>query len=814
MPALRQDLTLAARLFRRNPGFTAVATLTLAIGIGANASILSLADATFLRTLDIPDADRVVHVFQRRTDIGPYPLSLPDYFYYREHTRSFERLAAHYPTSPLHTIIGDEPAALNGAVVTASYFDVLQLQPELGRWFSAEEDRVRGRDSVAIISERLWERRFGRDSTVIGTMLPLNGRPFSIVGVMPRSFKGVHARRAETDVWMPSAMFDVGYRFCDAFDRGCTIIQLLGRLRHDTSPIEAQRELDVLARQLESAYPSTNAGLGLTVVPARGLGFGPQPAETEQLRLFLLAVGIVLFIACANIAGLLLARAVGRRREIAVRIALGARRSRLVRQLLTESVALAMLGGTLGLLFAIWGNDLLESLYAQDGAGRPLDFDVSLRPLAIVSTLGLTALAALASGLLPALHGSQPGVAPVLKDEGTSGGAARARLRQVLVTAQVAMSVMLLVAAALVVQSLHNVMAGPGFDPRSIALVRLRPSLIGLSYERAQAYQREVIDRLAALPGVVSASPSEFLPLVGAGRPAGVSLRADSREQDVHRVIAGRVGARFFETLRIPIVEGREFTERDYPQAPRVAVLNDVLARRLWPNSNATSRTLLVDGQRYEVVGVVRDAQYYAFGEAARPQLFLSYWQPNTRDAFGKDSRMHIRVAGDAPQMMSAIRRAVAAVDPNVPISEDYPLSDRVAYMYQSVRMARTLLVSLGAVALFLSAVGLYGVLAFSVSQRTREIGIRVALGAGHRSVARLIMGEGLRVGLIGAVAGVAGAWMSARFVSGLLYGIDTHDPLAFVAAPLILLAVAVAAAYLPARRAANIPAVAALRRE
>ncbi|MEO5894505.1 MAG: ABC transporter permease [Vicinamibacterales bacterium] len=812
MQALTQDLALAFRLLRRQRGFTLAAALTLAVGIGANASIITLLDATFLRPLAVPDAERLVHVYQRRDTSGPYPIALADYFYYREHATTFEVLAAHYPTSPLHVIIGGEPLSTIGAVATASYFDALGIEPLLGRWFSEDEDRVPDRDAVAVISEALWQQRFAADPAILGRSLTVNGRQLTVIGVAPRGFKGVLGRGVQTELWIPSAMFKVGYRFCDAFARGCNIVQMLGRLRPGTSSVSAQRELDVLSAQLEAAYPTTNKSRGVTIVDARGLGRGTQPEEITQMRLFSVVAGAVLLIACANIAGLLLARATGRRREIALRLALGASRWRIVRQLLTESLVLSAIGGGSGLLLAVWGNRGLELLYARNNSGLPVDVTLELRPLVIVIVLVLIAGAAILSGLIPALHASRVGIGATLKDEGASGGAERARLRQILVAAQVALSVMLLVAAGLVLRSLVNVMAGPGFDPEPIVMLRLRPSLIDYSTERSQGYQREVVRRVEALPGVVSASPAEFLSLVGAGRSAEVSAADRSDVRDLLEASAGHIGPRYFATLGVPLVEGREMAETDDAQAPRVAVINDVLARRLWPGDGANGRTVVISGRSHTVIGVVRDAQYYAAGENRRPQVFLSYWQSDAADAFGKDSRMHVRVAGAARGMLPTIRRAVAAVDPNVPISEDYSLSDRVSFIYQPLRMARALLVSLGVVALFLSAMGLYSVLAFIIGQRTREIGIRVALGAQQRTVRRMVLRQGLGVTVIGVAIGLLCAWLSSRLVAGLLYGVNPHDPVTFAAAAMILLGVAGAASYLPARRAALISPVEALR--
>ena len=812
MHAFGHDLLFAARLLKKSPAFALAAVATLALGIGANATMYSLADAVLLRPLAVRDAERIVHVYQRRPQAGVFPLAYADYFYFREHARSFDAIAAHYPTAPMHVAVDGEPGAATGAVASASYFEVLQLQPALGRFFAASEDTARNRDAVAVISYGFWQRRFGGATRVLGSTMDVNGRPFTIVGIAPRGFRGVVGRGLDTDVWIPTAMFDVGYRYCDGFNRACTIVQLLGRVKRGVAPDEAQRELDVLAAQLAAAYPATNADRGVTVIPARGLGQGPQGSETQQVQLFVAVVSLVLLIACANIAGLLLARSTARRREIAVRLALGARRGRIVRQLLAESVLLAVAGGGSGLLLAVWGTNLLASLYAHDSAGRPIAFDLGLRGAVIAATAGLTLLTALVAGLAPALQASRGDLVGVLKDEGASGGARRARLRIALVTLQVAVSVVLLVGAALLVLSAERVTRGPGFDPAPLVTLRLRPSLVDYPRERAHAFQRDVMQRLESLPGVTSASLSVYMAMFSAGTRVRVSAPGATAEPT--DAIGSPVGPRYFETLRQPIVAGREFTAQDRSGAPPVAIVNDVLAERLWAGSSAVGQVLVADGQPHTVVGVVRDAQYYVSGEAPRPQLFLSYWQPHGSDAFLNDARAFVRVTGDPANMMAAIRRAIADVDPAVPLVEDHPFRDRVSYMFQPVRMARGLLLAFALLAVALSAVGLYGVLAFTVAQRTREIGVRLALGAGRGQIASLVLRDGLLLTTIGTIVGLAAAWSADRFVASLLFGLDAHNLTAFIAAPSVIAVVALAASYLPARRAASVSPLTAIRYE
>jgi predicted permease len=818
LQSIWQDLRFGVRMLARSRGFTIAALLTLALGIGPNAAIFSLVNALFLQNLRVPEPLGLVHVYQTRADrpADLFPLSLVDYHYHREQSRSFQELAAHYPTAPLHLLVRGVPEAIGGSVVTATYFRVLGLSPAAGRFFLDEEDSVPGRHAVVVISHGLWQRRFGGNPQAIGSSISLNGTAFTIVGVAPRNFMGVLVGGNASDVWIPSGMFRVGYRYCDASERGCTIVQMLGRLNPDRTIDDAQLDLDVLAGRLAAAYPSENKGLGLRVLPARGVYPAQRVQADRPVKVLLMTVGLVLLIACANLAALLLARGMHRRREIAVRLALGASRARLVRQFLAESLLLALTGGTLGLLVAAWAGDFLLVFFETDYAGRPSNFRLDIDRLVLFSTLGLSLLSGLIFGLVPALQASRSDVVPVLKDETSASGLQRSRLRDGLIVAQVAVSIVLLVGAGLLVRSLTNIYRGPGFDPASVVLLRLRPSLVEYDMPKARAFQRRVIERLEALPGVESASPSDMFPYLGWGTtlPVWMPGRAPGRIEDAFRAPSTKVGPRYFKTLGARMVEGREFDERDGKQAPKVAIVNEVLARRFWPNGRASGRLLTVDGLEHEVVGVVRLEAYHNLTEQPPPYVFLNYWQYETADAFNADSRTHVRVAGDAAGMLPALRREIAAVDPNVPISEDATLTFRLDHMFKPLRATRSALAGVGVLALVLSAVGLSGGLAYNVARRTREIAIRIALGADRASVAGLVLRQGARLTLAGVAIGLAGAFIASRFLSTMLYGVNPHDLLTFVAVPAALGAVALLAICLPARRATRVDPMIALRSE
>ena len=815
MYSVLQDLRFGSRLLAKSRGFTAVALATLALTIGANTTIFSLVDALFLRPLPVRDSHQIVHVYQtRRGSDGHYPLSFPEYLHYRARATAFSELAAHYPTAPLHAVIDGEPRAMSGAVVTWNYFTLLDIQPAIGRFFTASEDMVPGRDAVAVIGHRFWQDHFGGAADIVGKTLQLNGSTFSIVGVAPRAFDGVLPGLARTEVWIPSAMFRVGYRYCNAFERTCSVVQLLGRLKPDIDPTVAQKELDVFAKQFQAAYPDTDRDLGVSVT--RAMGMARYVGQGRLIGLLLGAVGTLLLIACANIAGLLLARALKRRREISARLALGATRSRIVRQLLTESALLSTIGGALGLAVALWGTELVQGIYAVDYTGREINFRLEIGWRVIAATFGLSALTAFIFGLVPALQTRGGDLIGMMRQEETAGSANRSRLRSALVVAQVALSVVLLAGAVLLVQSVRNLYSGPGFDPSRVIMLRLRPSLVNLSNDRAWAFQREVVRRLEALPGVVSASVSEYLPVFGSGERVRVwrSDQPPQRMEDAMRPMSSRIGSRYFETLGMPVVDGREFTSADGRGAPAVTIVNEVLARRLWPGESVVGRPLLIDGASYMIIGVVRDAQYSSLVEQPQPYLYRSYWQQTPGTGWVKDSRTHVRVHGDPHAMMAAIRREIAAVDPTVPLTEDYPLLDRVTFTFRPLRIATLTLVSFGAVAVFLSAIGLYGVLAFAVSQRTREIAIRMALGAERAHVARAVVRQSVALVAAGIGTGIAAAAAAARQLASLMYGVSQYDLAAFVGAPLVLLAIALAASYLPARRATRVEPSVALRYE
>ncbi len=812
MKNLALDMRYAVRMLLKNPGFTAVAVLTLGLGIGANTAIFSLASAIYLQALPLEEPHRLVHVYQRlsgRPDSVAWPMSYADYLYYREHSTVFDDLAAHYSGAPMHLVVGGELGSLQGAVVTGNYFLTLRMLPRVGRFFRADEDQVAGHAPVAVISSGLWQRRFGSDPQITGKVIDLNGTAFTVVGVAPASLETFTA----SEVWIPSAMFRAGYRYCDALERGCAVVTLIGRLRPGRNVEDAQTELAVLARQLEATHPDTNAGRGVLVSAARGVDPNKQKESARTVLLLLAIVAVVLLIACANLAGLLLAQGITRRKEIAVRLALGASRVRLIRQLLTENLLLSLAGGTLGLFVAVWVKDALLAYFAVDYAGRRSALRLELDLVVLGVTLAISLLTAIVFGLIPALRATRPELVPALRGDGFIGER-RPRLRDVLVVAQVALSVVLLVGAGLLIRSLQHVYHGPGFDPSPVVVLRLRPILAGYAVERAHEFQLAVHRKLEELPGVLSATPARFLPVGFEGNRVAAWLpgQAPARGEDAFRVPYNHVGSRYLETLGVPLREGRDFDARDRQDSPLVVIVNETLARRFWPEGNALGQSLVVNGSACQVVGIAKDAQYRSIGQEPLPFAYLNYWQAKDERFF--ESRTHVRVAGDARAMLPIIRKEIAKVDPNMPISEDYPLTERVAYQFRLLRAATSLLFSFAVLGLFLSLLGLYGVLSFAVSQRTREIAIRMALGAARGSVTGLVVRHGFGVAAAGVGAGSVMALAAAHVLRSLLYGVSNTDPWAFVAAASLLCGVVVTACWIPARRATRVDPMIALRYE
>ncbi|HKE28826.1 MAG TPA: ABC transporter permease [Bryobacteraceae bacterium] len=805
---LWKDVRYALRGMRQNPGFTAVAVVMLGLGIGANTTIFSFIDAFFLRPLPVEDPLRLVSVYGNPNVYTGF--CYPEYAYFRDHSTVFIGLAAHYSTAPLNVVADGDSREATGAVVSANYFSVLGVNPLLGRFFSVEEDTVPDHDYVAVVSYGMWQRRFGGGPAILGKTVKINGTPFSIIGVTPEDFHGV-LMGSPNDMWIPTMTLHVGWRGCDAFQFDCRRMDLIGRLAPGRRVAEAQAEMSTLAAQIAAANPLTNRGRGALALSAVGPRPGDRKYYSDQSRILAVVAVMLLLIACANVAGLLVARSSARSREMAVRLSIGAGRLRLIRQLLTESLLLAGFGGVLGLWLSILAKGKLLGFYATNSEGYKGYYDLSLDMRVLAFSIGLSLLTGLLFGLLPAIQSTSGDLTSAVKEGAMSRR--RGLLRGWLVAGQIALSLALMVGAGLLMRSANHVSHGLNFNASHVAILRLRPGLVRYTPARAQAFHEEVVRRLEALPGVQSVSFARGLGLAWLGCcqfRLALPRQPESRLEDAFRVDGHSVAPRYFETLQIPLVAGREFTQRDRIGAPFVTIVNETLARRLWPQASAIGRTLFLDDRQYQVVGVAKDARLRNAVEGPFPFLYIPYWQDEPQT----DSRMCIRVAGDPAEMLPRIRHEIATVDANIPISEDMAMTRQVEGVYMPVRLSSSVATCAAGLALLLSAIGLYGVLSFSVNRRSREIGIRMALGALPASVLKLVLTQGMALALLGAVLGLFLSLTLTRLLASWLYGVPPYDMATYLACAFLLTAVAGLACYLPARRATQIDPLAALRHE
>ena len=824
-----QDLRFGARMLLQSKGFTAVAVLSLALGIGANTAIFSLADALLWRALPATGNDRLFTLVRGDGSGGPF--SYPDYVDYRDRNRVFTGLAA-YESVPLAFGNGDRSGVVMGELVTGNFFEVLGVRMAQGRAFLPEEDRTPGAHPVVVVSHDFWQRSLGGDPQLIGKALRFNNQSFTVIGVAVAGFVGVSIP-GRADVWVPMMMQAAAKPSGGPGlnERQVDILGAIGRLKPGISRAHAEAELETINRQLQQAYPAPNLwnldaaafqqSRRLTLTPAQGtLNSGLRQIVTQAATLATVVAGIVLLIACANVANLLLARAGARRKEIAIRLAVGAGRLRLIRQLLTESLLLALLGAAAGLLLAVWINQLLMSVQPPFPPPMELKADLRLDGRALGFTLLLSMLTGVIFGLAPAWAATRPDVVPALKDEaGTSGGLRRFSLRNLLVVAQVAMSLVLLIGAGLFIRSLRYTQAiDPGFDTSNGLVMMLDLGQQWYSEERGRQFYQQLVERLAATPGVRSVAISDFLPLGFMGRFDQISAEGQPPITDGPPITANRhgVGLRYFETMGIPFLRGRDFTSQDTPSSERVAIINQSLARGLWPNRKDIGEVI---GRRIRlvpdsnapwnvIVGVAGDCKYFGLREERQSGV----WTPLAQE-YAPFFQAVVRTTAETPGVVAAIRREVAALDPNLPIQNLITLRDHVGLWLWTAEMSAGLVTALGGLGLLLAAIGLYGVMSYAVARRTREIGIRMALGAQARDMRKMIIGQGVRLTLAGMAIGLAAAFAVSRLAANLLYGVSSRDPITFVVVPMTLAAVALLACYVPARRVTKVDPMIALRR-
>jgi predicted permease len=757
----------------------------------------------------VPDAERIFVLASWARDGEERSFSYPNFRDIRAQATTFDPILQDEVL--LSVSDGQEADRAFGMLVSGNYFDVVGTRPILGRTFVQAEDEKPGGAPVIVVSYAYWQRRFGGDSSVVGRSVKVNDRAYTVIGVMPPDFLGT-ALGLAVDAWVPVMQQPELQPFGNRLEaRGSGWAQVMVRLREGVSLEEANAELETIQAQLEREY-STNDGWRFAIVPVANSPWGAPMALRPVLIVLVGVVAAVLLIACANIANLLLSKAVGRRREIAVRLSLGASRARIARQLLVESLLLAILGGAAGLLVAWWSAGLLMAFVP------PVDIPINLGLRVDGSVVAFTALASLVTGLVfgivPALHASSPRMTQVLREESgrTSSGATRQRLRNALVVAQVALCLILLVGAGLFLQSLRRAQhLQPGFDPTGVVMASFDVFPLGYDSARGQVFFRQLLDRMRNTPGVERAALARTVPLGFSGNSSsGVEIDGYQPKQDEEVVITyNEVSDGYFETLRIPIVQGRAFTERDEDGAQGVVIVNETMARRYWKDGNPVGRYLSRGKARLQVVGVAKDGKYRSLNESPRPYMYFPLAQ-----SYRSAVKLHVRSNTETGAMLNTIRQAFRELDPDLPVTETMPLAVHLEQAVFAQRIAATLLAIFGALALTLAAVGLYSVMAYAVSQRTHEMGIRLALGASPGELRRMVVASGLKVAAIGLAIGAAGAAAVSQLLTTLLNGVSPTDPLTFAVVLATLTAVAFVAAFLPARRASSVDPIVALRYE
>jgi putative ABC transport system permease protein len=802
MRTLLQDLRFGARTLAKRPGFALVAVLTLALGIGANTAIFSVVNAVLLRPLPFKDAGRLVLVYETTQSVPRDFVSVPNLEDYRAGSRSFESFTTFVPQSVNLTGAGAEPERVIGAFVTSSFFTVFGVEPARGRSFLAEDD-AQGGGQVAILNHDLWQRRFGADPEIVGKSLTFNGEPYTVVGVMPEGF-GLPA--TTTDVLLPAQKWP-NYKPV----RSSHSSWVIGRMRGGVTRGAAEGELRAIAKRLEEAYPEENRGRGVTLV-------GLQDYFVEDIRpallVLLCAVGLILLIACSNIANLLLARGAARQKEVALRSALGASRRRLFRQMLTETLLLGLLGGAAGLLLAQWGVDALLALKPGD---LPTTQKIGIDGRVLAFSLGLSALTGLVFGIAPALQLSKTDVSRALKEGGRGGGEGkeRARLRGAFVVAQVALSLMLLVGAGLLLNSFYRLLrTSPGFNPQNLLTMEYRvPKNRYPKGEQQWAFHREVIERVGRLPGVESAAVVRGLPFSGNGATVTYNVpgQAPPPPGQELKTLENAIDPNYLSTVGLPLIRGRNFSYTDGPDSPPVLLVNRTLAEKLWPGADPLGKQLELPDAKVtaSVVGVVGDAKQHDIAEQQRPQIYTPYAQ--NPHIFGT---LVVRSRVEPLSLAETVKKTVWSVDPEQPVWRVRTLERVLEQNVADRRFVLTLMACFAGLAVLLTALGLYGVISYTVVQRTHEIGVRVALGAQGRDVLRLVLGQGMRLVGVGLGLGVVGAFAATRLMEGLLYGVTATDPLTYAFVALLLAAVALLACYLPARRATRVDPLIALRYE
>jgi putative ABC transport system permease protein len=809
-----QDIRYGLRMLLKAPSFSIIATIALALGIGGNTAIFSVVNAVLLKPLPFPNSEALMSVYEtdptRGLERGSY--SFPNYFDLREQNHVFENIAAYHDSDSVMTGRG-EPTRLRVAVVTANLFQVLGVAPSYGRTFRQDEDKPGPEGRVVILSQSLFEKRFNSDAGVVNQTVTLDGQPYTIIGVMPQGFN-FPIQNDQFDMWTTISGDAAGKSPITA-QRGAHFLHLIGRLKSGVTEAQAQAELNTIGSRLEQQYPDTNTHKGIRLVSALVALVGDiRPA----LLIILGAVAFVLLIACANVANLLLARAMTRHKEMAIRSALGASRLRVVRQLLTESVMLSLAGGALGLLLAIWWSDLLIAL-GKDDIPRAMQVKLDWRVLGF--TLLVSIMTGIIFGLVPAMHSSRTDLTESLKEggRGSGEGARRNRTRGFLVVTELAIAVVLLVGAGLLIKSLWRLQhVNSGLNAQNVLTFTLALPDVKYPTQKQADFYRELISRIGAQPGVQSASA--ILPLPLSGDRFGISFQIDGRpveKKDEPSADFFVVNSGFFRTMGILLLKGRDFNDHDEHKTNPVIIINETFARQFFPGEDPIGKRVkpgltVWEGEKAamrEIVGVISDIRNRSLDAEPKPAYFL----PQSQMPFNQ-LVVVVKTSGDPRSAINAVTREVGAMDPELAVFNVKTMDEYIASSVAAPRFNTTLLSIFAVVALVLTIVGLYGVMSYSVAQRTGEIGIRMALGAQARDVMGMIVKQGFKLVVCGLAVGFLGAFALMRLISSLLFGVTTKDPITFAVVAALLMVVATLACYVPARRATRVDPLEALRYE
>jgi len=794
----------------KKPGFTLVAVLTLGLGIGANTAIFSLVNTVLLRPLPIAQPEQVVTLNNGLPGRASFPLmGYVEYKDYRDRNQSLVGLAA-FSAAPVSLSSNGINERVWSYHVTGNYFSLLGVGASLGRVIAPEDDLTPVGHPVVMLAYQCWQKRFGADPQIVGRSVLIGGRNYTVIGVTPPEFRGTELT-GNPELWFPMMMRPGIEGVSGSLNRRFPPVSTIGRLKEGMSWAQAESDLNLIAAQLGREYPKANEGLIILLSKPGLFGNAMRGTVLTFTAVSMGVVVLVLLLACTNLANMLLARATERHREIAIRLAIGAGRARLLRQLLTESVLLALLGCAFGLALAYGAVELARFRMPVIFGFAPIDLQIDWRVL--VFTLALSFLTGVLLGLLPGLQATRPDLIPALKNESALGGYRRSRLRNMLVVAQMSLSLVLLLCAGLVLRGLQRAQQiDPGFNPRNAVEVSIDLGLQRYDRERGREFQRQALERARSLPGLQAAALTARPPLGSNQLGKGVFIQGDEPKNanQAPIVLTTSISLDYFRTMETRLLQGRDFTAQDVAQSPPVAIVNEAFARRFWPGENPIGKRFnFTTGNWIEIVGVAQDGKYSSVDE--KPESFV--YLPLAQNYEGQVTLI-ARGAGDPNLLTAAIRNAVREVDGNLPLYNARTMVEHMELPLQPARIAATALGGFGALALLLAAVGVFGVMSSAVTQRTREIGVRMALGAGSMEILKLIVGQGALLVGIGVVIGLGAAVLGTRLLANYLFGLSALDPLTFVGVTALLTATAFLACYLPARRATKVDPMVVLRQE